>query len=316
MSHTTINSNELEAQLLTAFASRRQEPVPAARMAAAAIVEAERLGMPEFGLSLALGALESEDVRWSEPLLSYEQGAAIVLDAAGRFAPIVFAEAALLAAARAAATGIGLVAVTAPGSLGRIAPYARAIADAGLMGLIAVGSPPLVAPHGGSAAALGTNPVAAAIPTSTTSIVVDASSSLLTKGRWSELRAGGEQVPEGVAIDADGASTRDAELVQAFLPRGGAFGSAMGLVVEMLVNGLTGFLGSSGDRRAASVIAVRSLGIDASLTEVGDDLRARLTAAGGYVPGSHAPDAAGPVNVRTEMLNRLRALAPGTPGEA
>lgn len=309
MPHTTIDSKELEAGLLAAFAARGQAATPAARMAAAAIVEAERLGMPEFGLSLALGALESGAVRWGEPVVAAEQGPAVVLDAEGRFAPIVFAEAALIAEARAHDAGIGIVAITAPGSLGRIAPYARAIAHAGMVGLVAVGSPPLVAPHGGTAAALGTNPVATAMPTSTTPIVVDASSSLLTRGRWSELRARGEAVPEGVAIDADGAPTTDAELVRAFLPRGGAFGSAMGMVVEMLVNGLTGFLGSSTSRRAATVVAVRSLGIDAPLTAVGDDLRERLVAAGGYVPGSNAPDAPGVVHVDAAVLARLRALA-------
>jgi len=309
MPHTTITSTELEAQVLAAFAARGQAPTPAARMAAAAIVEAERVGMPEFGLSLALGGLESADMRWGETVPQDDRGAAIVLDAEGRFAPIVFAEAALIAAARAEAAGIGIVAVTGPGSLGRIAPYARAIASAGLVGLIAVGSPPLVAPHRGNAAALGTNPVATGIPTSTTPIVVDASSSLLTKGRWGELRARGEQVPDGVAIDAAGAVTRDAELVRAFLPRGGAFGSAMGIVVEMIVNGLTGSLGSSRERRSASVVALRSLEIDAPLTAVGDDLRARLEAAGGHVPGSNTPDAAGPVSVSTATLQRLAKIA-------
>lgn len=309
MPHTTISSTELEAQLLVAFAARGQSATPAARMAAAAIIEAERVGMPEFGLSLALGALESADVRWGDELPHEDRGVAIVLDAEGRFAPIVFAEAALVAAERAQAGGIGIVAVTAPGALGRIAPYARAIADAGLVGMIAVGSPPLVAPHGGTAAALGTNPVATAIPTSAGPIVVDASSSLLTKGRWSELRARGEQVPAGVAIDADGEMTRDAELVRAFLPRGGAFGTAMGLVVEMIVNGLTGSLGSSRERRAASVVALRSLEIDASLVAVGDDVRGRLEASGGHIPGSGAPRAAGPVEVSTATLLRLTKAA-------
>lgn len=309
VSNTTVDSNVLEALLRATFVARGQADGPAVRMAAAAIVEAERVGMPEFGLSLALGALESAQVRWDEPPIADDRGGTVVLDAEGRFAPIVFAQAALLACARVQEGGVGIVAVTAPGSLGRIAPFARAIADAGLLGAIAVGSPPLVAPHGGHTAALGTNPVATAIPSSTTPIVVDTSSSLLTKGRWTQLRARGERVPEGAGLDADGQPTTDAELVRAFLPRGGAFGTAMGIVVEMLVNGLTGLLGSSRERRGATVLAMRSLAIDAPLTAVGDDLRERLHAAGGYVPGSTTPDAAGPVSVAVTALARLQRVA-------
>lgn len=310
MTQTTIDSVELETRLLEAFASRGQAPTAAARIAAAAIVEAERVGMPEFGVSLALGALAVADIRWDGQIPQTEHGTAIVLDATGLFAPIVFAEAALIASARADAAGIGIVAVTAPGSLGRIAPYARVIANAGFVGLVTVGSPPLVAPHGGTAAALGTNPIAAAIPTTGAPIVVDASSSLLTKGRWSQLRERGEQVPEGAAIAADGQPTREAERVGAFLPRGGAFGTAMGVVVEMVTNGLTGSLGSARDRRSASVIALRSLGLDAQLAEVGDDLKQRLTDAGGYVPGSNAPAAPGVVELDAELLRRLEQIAP------
>lgn len=310
MTHTTIDSTELETRLLVAFQSRGLASTPAAVIAAAAMVEAERLGMPEFGISLALGALEANDVRWDQPISRTERGAAIVLDAEGHFAPLVVAEAALIAAARAEAAGIGIVAVTAPGSLGRIAPFARVIADAGLVGLVTVGSPPLVAPHGGVAAALGTNPIAAAIPSSGAPIVVDASSSLLTKGRWSQLRQRGERVPEGVAIAADGQPTRDAELVSAFLPRGGAFGTAMGVIVEMVTNGLTGSFGSARDRRAACVIAMQSLGLDAELSAVGDDLRERLVSTGGYVPGSNAPGSAGPVELDDELLRRLERIAP------
>ena len=313
MTLTTIDSVELETRLLAAFASRGQAPTEAARIAAAAIVEAERLGMAEFGVSLALGALESDDVHWDRPVSKAEQGAAVVLDAAELFAPIVFAEAALIASARAGAAGLGIVVVSGPGSLGRIAPYARVIADAGLVGLVTVGSPPLVAPHGGTAAALGTNPIAAAIPSSGAPIVVDASSSLLTKGRWTQLRERGEQVPEGTAIAADGQLTRDAERVGAFLPRGGAFGTAMGVIAEMVTNGLSGSLGSARDRRSACVLAMQSLGLDAQLSAVGDDLRTRLASAGGYVPGSNAPEGPGQLPIDDELLRRLERIAPAAP---
>lgn len=298
----SIDSADLEDLIASALARHGRDDA-AARLVSHALVEAERVGSPEFGLSLLVAAAVRD---WAPAPVS-SHGAISSLDAGGRFAPLVVAEAALHSARTANADGIGMTVVVSPGGLGRIAPYARAIADAGVLGLIAVGAPPLVAPHDGTAAALGTNPVAVAFPTEGSPIVLDAASSAITRGRWSRIRSEGGDLPDGVAIDSDGEPTTDPDLVGAFLPRGGLAGTALALVVEALTNGVAGVPGSSSDRRAAMVMAVRSLAIDVDAAAVGEDLRARLEAAGGHVPGSRAPRHPGPLEIDAGLLRALGA---------
>ena len=304
MATITIHAEDLEAGILTAFATRGLERDVDAAVAARAIVEAERVGMPEFGLGMLLRALDSTSISWA-PADTTTDAQREIIDATSRFAPLVLATAARRSAERATAGGIGLTVVTNPGSLGRLGPYARVIAGRGLVGLVAVGSPPLVAPVGGSKAALGTNPLAAAVPTSTEPVVVDTASSELTRGKWQLLRDEGAPVPPDSAIGADGHPVSDASLVTAFLPRGGIAGMTMALVVEMLTNGVAGIPGSSTDRRAALVLALGSLGSDAELRAVGDDLRARLADAGGYVPGRRAAEAPSEVVVDSDTWSRI-----------
>src|SRR6185369_14434893 len=62
--------------------------------------------------------------------------------------------------------GIALVSVTDAWMSGRSAYYVEMIAKAGLVAIHTAGSSPLVAPPGGTAAVLGTNPVAIAVPSS------------------------------------------------------------------------------------------------------------------------------------------------------
>lgn len=276
----------LQAQVREALLERGAEPGAATDLVAEALVSAELRGMSEFGLSLLRDADPvAGDLRWTVGPVDLESAVAVV-DAEGVFAPIAMAEASLAAAAAAERLGLAMRVVRAPGGLGRLAPYLRAIADRGLIGFAAVGAPPMVAPHGASAAAVGTNPFAVALPTSTTPIVVDAATSALTKGRWSRLRADGGLLPPGTAVDAFGDVTVDPEAAVAILSRGGALGTVTAIVVEALSGGVAGMVGSSPRRRAATIIAIRGLDLEAPVREVGDDLRARLEAAGGHVPGS------------------------------
>lgn len=304
MSTIETDAPALAARILDALAARGRDADDDAVLVARAITEAERIGSPEFGLRLLLAALDDPSLEWTPPPVE-TVGERAVLDASGRFAPLVLATAARLSADRADAGGLGLTVVVSPSGLGRLAPFARAIAERDLVGLVAVGSPPLVAPVAGNSAALGTNPLAAAVPSSAGAVVVDSASSELTRGRWQVLRERGEAVPEGSAIGASGHPVTDPDLVSAFLPRGGLAGMTLALVVEMLTNGAAGIPGSSRENRAAIVLALGSLTQDASLRSVGDDLRERITAAGGYVPGTRAAEADVRFAVDTEQWDRL-----------
>ncbi|HEY2003743.1 MAG TPA: Ldh family oxidoreductase [Candidatus Saccharimonadia bacterium] len=129
----------------------------------------------------------------------------------GGHAMVATDKAVKLANELAAEHGVGIVGsnhtFTSSGAIGY---FARKIADAGYIGLICVGTPPFVAPHGSSVAKLGTNPLAYAFPTSKQSVVFDTATAAMAFFGVMEYKLKGEPLPEGVGFDADGNPTTDA----------------------------------------------------------------------------------------------------------
>jgi LDH2 family malate/lactate/ureidoglycolate dehydrogenase len=147
------------------------------------------------------------------------------------------------AIAKAAARGIAIVGVTNSWMSGRSAYYVEMIANAGLVGIHTAGSAPSVAPPGGTRAVLGTNPIAFGLPSSRGALVFDMGTSAFMGTDLAYRERLGEQLPEGVAIDADGHPTRDPAQARrgALLPFGGYKGFGLALIVQAL-----GLLASSG----------------------------------------------------------------------
>jgi LDH2 family malate/lactate/ureidoglycolate dehydrogenase len=137
---------------------------------------------------------------------------------------------------KSAAYGIALVSVTDSWMSGRSAYYAEMIARAGLVAIHTASSSRLVAPPGGARAALGTNPIAIAVPSSRGPVVLDMGTSafmmteVMLRGRL------GERLPENVAIGPDGAPTRDPTAARggALLPFGGYKGFGLALMIQAL----------------------------------------------------------------------------------
>jgi LDH2 family malate/lactate/ureidoglycolate dehydrogenase len=69
---------------------------------------------------------------------------------------------------------------------------------------------------------------------------VDISSSLVNWGNIYLARLKGEQIPPGVAIDADGKITSDPYKAGGMLPFAGHKGSGLAMVIELLAGALTG----------------------------------------------------------------------------
>ena len=106
----------------------------------------------------------------------------------------------------------------------------------------------MVAPFGGTTAVTTPNPLAAGIPTGGDPILLDISMSITTAGMSARRRARGERLPGRWLIDADGRPSDDPEVLGrggALLPIGGLDhghkGFALGLLVEALTQGLSGF---------------------------------------------------------------------------
>jgi (2R)-3-sulfolactate dehydrogenase (NADP+) len=146
--------------------------------------------------------------------------------------------------AAAAAAGIAGLAITNSYNCGVVGDHVERLAEAGLVALGFVNSPPAIAPWGGKRALFGTNPIALAAPRrGRPALVIDQSSSVIARGEIMLHDQQGKPIPEGWAIDRDGNPTTDAKAALqggSLLPSGGYKGAGIALLVEIMAAGLTG----------------------------------------------------------------------------
>ena len=137
---------------------------------------------------------------------------------------------------RAQRHGFALVAVNNIWMSGRSAYYVEMAARAGLIGIHTVAAPPMVAPPGGAAAVLGTNPIAFGFPTEGDPLVIDLGTSAFMGTDLQFRQRLGIPLPDGVAIDEHGRPTTDAGAARrgALLPFGGYKGFALALATHAL----------------------------------------------------------------------------------
>jgi len=139
------------------------------------------------------------------------------------------------------------------GHIGRLGEYAERAAAGGFMLLATVnnrGAGQRVAPPGGLAPRLGTNPFCAAVPTDDPDmpIVVDFGTSVVAEGKVRGYYISKRPVPEGWLLDHDGRPTTDPAILYepplgTILPLGGAHsykGFGLGLILELWAGGLSG----------------------------------------------------------------------------
>jgi (2R)-3-sulfolactate dehydrogenase (NADP+) len=138
--------------------------------------------------------------------------------------------------------GLGLVAVTNSHHFGVAGHYVEAAARAGYVSLLFGNTPAAMPMVGGKKAIFGTNPLAAAFPTSSDPLVIDMSLSAVARGKLLVAAKNGQAIPEGWALTADGNPTTDPQegLKGLMLPLGGDKGALLALIVELLVVGLSG----------------------------------------------------------------------------
>lgn len=170
-----------------------------------------------------------------------DRGAAAYLDGGARLGPVVATRAVDGACERAAAHGVGLVGVRNATHLGMLGYYTDRAREAGYVAIAMTNTEPAMPPFGGSGAVLGTNPIAIGLPTEP-AFNLDMSTASISRGEVLRREEAGEPLPAGVALDADGAPTRDpaAALEGVILPFGGAKGAGLAIAVEVLAGGLVG----------------------------------------------------------------------------
>lgn len=151
----------------------------------------------------------------------------------------------LIEAAR--ANGMAALAIRRTHHYAALWPETQALAEAGLVAMAFVNSPPYMAPAGGKRPFFGTNPMSFAWPRPGGGTMVwDQASSAMARGEIMIAGRDGHTLPPGVGIDKDGEPTTDpaAVLAGAQLPFGGYKGAAIALMVDLLAGPLIGEVAS------------------------------------------------------------------------
>jgi len=141
-----------------------------------------------------------------------------------------------IAIEKAKASGVAAVGVYNSYFSGRNAYYLERIVEAGLVGLHTASGAPHVVPPGATRPALGTNPIAFGFPSANGPVIFDIGTASLMWGEVLLAAETGEELPEGVAFDADGNPTRDGKAAA----KGGvsAFGGHKGYGLAFAVQAL------------------------------------------------------------------------------
>ena len=306
----------------------------AAQATAQALVAAEAEGLSGHGLSRV--ALYAQHLRQgrvdgkAKPRTIRKQGATCLVDAAGGLAFPACALAVKEAIKRAQRYGIAFAGVTNSHHFGAAAYHLAPMAQAGFIGLAFTNSPSAINAWGGKKALYGTNPIAAIFPRrGADPVVVDLSLTEVVRGKIMLYAKEGKPIPLGWAVDRDGNPTTDpkAALTGSLSAIGGAKGTALALMVEVLTVALTGaafsfendsyFEPGNKPRIGHAVIALDPgalAGADAYFSRLEVLISRMLSEAGVRLPGARRQRAAAGaradgIEITDALLAELRALA-------
>ncbi|MBB3143281.1 Ldh family oxidoreductase [Halomonas organivorans] len=175
-------------------------------------------------ISRAASGIVRADARQGCSLLAFERARPALIDAAST-------------------NGVALLALNNAFHFSALWPEVESLAETGLVALAMTPSHAFVAPAGGHAPLLGTNPIAFSWPRPDDApFTFDFATSVVARGEIELHRRAGKAIPEGWAVDPDGHSTRDPEraLEGAMLTFGGYKGSALSIMIELLAGPLIG----------------------------------------------------------------------------
>lgn len=172
-----------------------------------------------------------------------------VVDGDRGFGQVVARAGMALAIDKARAHGLSAVALRRTNHVGRLADYAETAAAAGLIGLLWVNAPMSlnVAPWGGAARRLGTNPHAVAVPGpgGTVAMSLDFATSVIAEGKLRVKLHRGERCAPGVIVNARGEPSTDprefyGDPPGCLLTAGEHKGYGLSLAIEILAGILSG----------------------------------------------------------------------------
>ncbi len=176
----------------------------------------------------------------AQPRLIHDRPASFLIDSGHGFGPVVCMQAAALAVERARKASVCFGMVRATTHTGAIGRYAQWIAEQDCVALVIAAGVGPMAFHGARVVSMGTNPIAIAVPTGKGApMVFDMATSTISNGKIVQARTTGAPLPPGTVLTASGEPTTDPKQAEILLPLGGAKGSGLSLMIEMLASVLT-----------------------------------------------------------------------------
>jgi uncharacterized oxidoreductase len=255
----TVSAADLERLTREIFAARGV-PAEDAAWIASLLVRANLRGhdshgvirVPQYVASLERGTLNPAP----KMRLVVDTPGIAILDGDGGFGQVVARRGTALAIERTRAHGVAAVALRGASHVGRLADYAEMAAREGLVGLLWANARGglNVAPWGGAARRLGTNPHAIGIPGPDGAVAMshDFATSVWAEGKLRVKFNRGEPAPPGIMLDGRGEPSTDprryyTEPPGSLLTAGGHKGYGLSLAIEILAGILSGAGAASGE---------------------------------------------------------------------
>jgi ureidoglycolate dehydrogenase (NAD+) len=193
--------------------------------------------VPSYVAAIRAGDMNRQpDIR-----VVHSTGASSIIEAdrgAGAIA-MTFAMEHAISLARAHTVGWALLRNTT--HTGPMGYYARVAADAGMIGIVASASKPIMAYHGTRVPTVSTNPLAIAAPRAgAPPLTADMATAAIAWGKLAQARRSGAALPKDVALDATGRVTTDSSQAVVPLPLAGPRGAGLSLMIECITSLLAG----------------------------------------------------------------------------
>lgn len=236
----TVSAQRLQ-EYCTAVLAAAGLPAGDAAVVATSLVDANLRGVHSHGVSripiyverLRRGLVNTDP----QVAVLRETGGALVVDGDNGMGQVVLQRSLELAQHRVPEHRTVSVAVRNSTHYGSGAFFAKQAAASGAAMFLYGNAPATMAAFGGKERFLGTNPYTFAVPAGGRgTLVLDMATSVVARGKIISAAQAGEPIPEGWAVDADGAPTTDADaaLAGSVLPFGGPKGYGIAVMVEVM----------------------------------------------------------------------------------
>jgi delta1-piperideine-2-carboxylate reductase len=300
--------------LLETVMQRQGHTVDESVIIADHLMDSELRGLRQGGLARAISISERlarigsgrQSMR-----IEHETGISARIDGGDNVGYLVGRRATELALDKVKAHGISIVAAHNTWYTGMLSYYAEMAVAADKVVMIASNATAWVAPHGATEGRFGTNPMCFGFPSQGTPVIWDIGTSKIIHADAMLARRLGKTIAEDVAYNAQGElTTNPAEALSgALMAWGGAKGSGLGLVVQLL--GI--MAGSTVIPQDLSGFGFLIIMMDPGLLGPGEDFRAKVSEYVDWVHTARPVDPQVPVRVPFErsMQDRAQRIAEG-----